>query len=137
MSQDLYAAQSASILVAARPTWRRNSLRVVLRTIPGIGGIGQAESTTMLLKRISEDVTDLVLLDPSVIGDQIVSTMNQIKALSPSTGCIAIVQTWDQQREADQAGADAVLLDGFRTEALAETIGHLSTRARLVKTTKK
>jgi DNA-binding NarL/FixJ family response regulator len=126
MTRDPNSTGNASILIAAQPNWRVNSLGVVLKTMPGIRSIGQVQDTTALLDRISEGGVDLVLLDASAIGDRVVPILTQIKTLSHSTACIVIVQYGSQQRAAAQAGADAVLFDGFRTEILAETIKGLS-----------
>lgn len=115
-----------SVLLAAQQTCRLNSTRTVLKTIPGIGRIRQAQDLASLAKYVAHYTPDLLMLDASMAGNQLASTLDQIKALSPLTVCIVIVQRQSQVQEAARAGADAVLHSGFPTELLVEAIKRLS-----------
>jgi DNA-binding response OmpR family regulator len=64
----------------------------------------------------------LLLLDASLTGDDIWLTVRRAKARWPGARIIALVDTVEQQAEAEAAGADVVLLKGFPAGRLVVAI---------------
>ena len=107
-----------SLLLIARPGRMRDGLQALLRTIPGIEIIGQADCGTRALTLISEKELPLVLLDSSPGSAEMLATLRQIKDGHPQVRCIALVENAQQQVAAKEAGADTALVTGFSAEVL-------------------
>jgi DNA-binding NarL/FixJ family response regulator len=68
-----------------------------------------------------------VLLDSSLAHDETELVVKQTKAEWPAARCICLVDSVQQEREAEVAGADAALLKGTSPARLVATlIGLLS-----------
>jgi DNA-binding NarL/FixJ family response regulator len=116
---------STRVLIAARPDRMRDSLRFLLRTMPGIDIIGPADDSSSTLRMVSEHRPALVLLDTNLPGEKIPSLLKQIKAHGSPGRCLVLSENSRQQQETRAAGADAALLKGFSTEQLFETVAAL------------
>jgi DNA-binding NarL/FixJ family response regulator len=73
----------------------------------------------------------LVLLDADLPGDQAHVALMQIKIRWPQTPCIVLVNNGNRHHLIDQNGADAVLVKGFSTATLAETVAELLSPTRV------
>lgn len=118
--------RSLTIVVAARSSWRVNSLSAVIAAIPGVTIAGRVQDTAALLTRITVGGVNVVVLDASMTNGDVPAIIGRIKAASPTTASIVIAQYRHQRQVANEAGADAVLIDGFRTETLTDILQHLS-----------
>ena len=112
-------------LIVAAPGRFRDSLRALLIALPQIGCVRQANDTPSALEAVTEHRPSLAFLDGSLSGDQAWAVLRQIKTEWPQTRCIALADNGRQQREAQAAGADAVLIKGFPAAKLFETVDRL------------
>ncbi|MBN1992443.1 MAG: response regulator transcription factor [Anaerolineae bacterium] len=111
-----------SALIVASPGRMRDGLRALLRNVPRIGAILQADDSSSSLEMIVKEQPALVLLDSKLADDDIQNVLQQIKIESPQTRCIVLADNSEQQWLAKTAGADSVLLTGYSTEILFATI---------------
>jgi DNA-binding NarL/FixJ family response regulator len=117
--------RNASILIAARPCRMRDSLRFLLKTVPGIEIVGQADDSASALRMVTEHHPMLVLLDTNLPGEGVSTVVRQIKANGSQSRCLVLAGDAWQQREARDAGADVALLKGFPAARLVEAVGEL------------
>jgi DNA-binding NarL/FixJ family response regulator len=108
-------------LVAAMPGRMRESLQILLETMPGVV-TDRADDGAMVLRMVVERQPDLVLLDTNLPGEPGWRVLAQIKALQPQTRCLVLAGSTLQRQAAQAAGADGVLLKGFSTAELFATI---------------
>ncbi len=113
--------------VLARSGRIRDGLVALLRAIPRIGAVQYMNTDLTELKSIPDYNQALVLLDASLINQEVWSTMKQVKEEALRTRCkyIVLADTVFQQRMARAAGADEVLLTGFPAAQLFATIDDL------------
>ena len=112
-------------LIVGSPGPLRDGLAALLTTIPCISTVRQADDTPSALQVVTESYLDVVLLDAFLSGEGDWAVLRDIKARSPRTRCIVLVDSGRQQREARAAGADAALLKGFPARSLVATIERL------------
>jgi DNA-binding NarL/FixJ family response regulator len=102
----------APALIVANPGRIRDSLTTMLRAIPSIETIYQANDAPTASKIIAQHQPSLVLLDSKLANNDIQSVSRQIKTQSPQTRCIVLVDNVQQQWMAKVADADTVLAIG-------------------------
>ena len=90
----------------------RDSLRVLLKPCFPQVVIEEAETLTVALQLLAESPRALVLLDAFLPDDQFQ------QALDWFDSCLVLAHSLTQQRQAQNAGANAVLLDRFTAESL-------------------
>jgi DNA-binding NarL/FixJ family response regulator len=100
----------------------REGLQALLRTIPEIEIIGQADCESQALSMTLQNRPALVLLDSSLTLGEMLPTLMQIKGGYPRTRCIVLVENVQQQSAAREAGADTALIAGFSAEVLHAAI---------------
>ena len=115
----------ASVLLVAKPSRVRDGLRALLRTIPHLRIVGQAEDSPSARALVSEQRPALVLLGANLPNDEVQIVLAQTKAECPETRCIALVDSSQRQWLAEIAGADSVLLTGFPPAKFVSTIEEL------------
>jgi DNA-binding NarL/FixJ family response regulator len=115
-------ASTVSLLLVARPGRMREGLQALLRTIPEIVIVAQADYESQALALIAQQQPDLVLLDSSLTLQEMLSTLMQIKGGFPRARCIVLVDNAQQQGAAREAGADTALITGFNAEVLHAAI---------------
>ena len=113
---------TGSLLLVARSGRMREGLQALLRTIPEIEIVGQADYESQALALIAQQQPDLVLLDSSLTLQEMLPTLMQIKGGYPRTRCIVLVENAQQQGAAREAGADSALITGFSAEVLHAAI---------------
>jgi DNA-binding NarL/FixJ family response regulator len=120
-------SEKVSAYVLARSGRIRDGLVALLRAIPRIGAVQYMNTDLTELKSIPDYNQALVLLDASLINQEVWSTMKQVKEEALRTRCkyIVLADTVFQQRMARAAGADEVLLTGFPAAQLFATIDDL------------
>jgi DNA-binding NarL/FixJ family response regulator len=116
------------VLIVAHPGRIRDGLRALLRAIPEIGTVLQANDSPSASQIIAEYHPDLVLIDSKLVNSDIQSMPKKIKAMSPETRCILLVDNLQQQAMADVTGADTVLLSGFSAWEFMVTVEKLLSR---------
>jgi DNA-binding NarL/FixJ family response regulator len=99
----------APALIVASPGRIRDSFKIMLRAVPRIQTILQANDGPSASKIIAEYHPVLVLLDSRLANNDIQSVSRQIKAKSPQTRCVMLVDNFQQQWMAKIADADTVL----------------------------
>jgi DNA-binding NarL/FixJ family response regulator len=111
-----------SLLLIARPGRMREGLQALLRSIPEIEIVGQADWESQALALIAQQHPALVLLDSSLTPREMLPTLMQIKGEYPRMRCIVLVENAQQQDAARDAGADTALITGFSAEVLHAAI---------------
>jgi DNA-binding NtrC family response regulator len=87
--------------------------------------VDYVQDAALLISRITASCPDLVLLDASIIEQEVMPILQQTKSLCPSIRYIGVAGNRELERAATAAGADAVLPRGFRTESLSGAIERL------------
>ncbi len=116
------------VLIAARPDRKRDSVRAMLKAIPQLKIIGQADDGPAVLKIIADQRPALVLLNANLPDDKTWAVLKQIKTEWPQTPCLVLVDTIDQRPMAETAGADGVLMAEFSITEIGATIDKLLSR---------
>ena len=114
--------RDAPVLIAAKPSRMRDSLRFLLKTVSQISVIDLADDSASALRMISEHHPALVLLDTNLPGEEMTAVLKQIKADGFQSRCLVLSDTFEQQREAQSAGADVVLVKGFPAAELFDIV---------------
>ena len=112
----------SSALIVADSAQLRDSLLILLRSIPGIEARHQASDGPSALAMSPALEPTLVLVDYKVARNGASKTLGQIKAKWPQTQNVALVDDEGQVEQAETAGADVVLMKGVLAARLLETI---------------
>lgn len=115
----------ASILIVAKPTRIRDGLRTLLRANPLIDDVVQADNVAAALQIVKDQPPAFILLDTSLVDDQVELIINQVKITSAGIRCIVLADNARRQQLAWTNGADEVLLAGFSTANLFAAIEKL------------
>jgi DNA-binding NarL/FixJ family response regulator len=124
-SKKMTMRRHVSAVIVAGPGRFRDSLRALLTATPQIDAVNQADDAESALKAIAEEHAILMLLDGSLPGDEVGKVLRGIRVERPQVRCIVLADNARQQREAKVAGADAILLKGFPTAELFQTVERL------------
>ncbi|MBI4790494.1 MAG: hypothetical protein HY782_25985 [Chloroflexi bacterium] len=108
------------VVIIAPPGRLRDALSVLLRADNRIALVGQADDLAAGLEMVAARAPALMVLNVGEGGDTILAGLCQLKAQNPQVRFVALVRDRDQQQLARIAGADAVSVDGFRSEMLFE-----------------
>lgn len=102
----------------------RQGVRAALEARPEFAVIGEAETGAEAVRRVSEVVPDVVLMDLLMEDMDGVETTRQIKRLSPRTHIVVLTSHHEDDHifPALRAGAISYLLKSVKMEALAEAI---------------
>lgn len=122
---DRMVTSGASLLVVARPGRLRQGLQALLRTIPEIEIVGQADCDAEALVLIVQQQPSLVLLDSSLAFPDVLTVLAEIKRAYPQIRCIVLVENVQQQGAAREEGADVALITGFSAKVLHAAIHDL------------
>jgi len=116
--------------ILARSGRMRDGLLALLSAIPQIGTIQQMERGLMELKSVPDHNQALVLLDANLIDQELWTYMKKVKGRNSGQQFkyIVLADNTFQQRMAQAAGADGVLLAGFPAAQFFTTIEHLFNR---------
>ncbi len=113
------------LLLVASPGRKSEGLQAILRTIPEIEIVGQADHVYQTMAMIAQHQPSLILIDSSLTTEDILPALAQIKGGYPRTRCIVLVDNIKQQSASREAGADCALITGFSTQALHEAIDQI------------
>ncbi|MGD9029405.1 MAG: hypothetical protein PVG25_06300 [Anaerolineae bacterium] len=114
----------ASALIIARPEPLRDGLHALVGTMPQIGSVNVVSDVHTALKA-DIGCPALLLLDAGSTASDTWLTVRRAKARWPRARTIVLVSNVQQQAEAEAAGADTVLLEGFPAGRLVAAIVRL------------
>ncbi|MGQ0604892.1 MAG: response regulator [Anaerolineales bacterium] len=102
----------------------RQGVRASLEARPQFAVVGEAESGAEAVRRATEVVPDVVLMDLLMEGMDGVEATRQIKRLSPRTQVVVLTSHHDDDHifPALRAGAISYLLKSVKMEELAEAV---------------
>jgi len=109
-------------LIVGRPGPLQDGLRALVGTMPQIGVVNAAHDIPSALSMDLNPGPALVLLDGDDAEGQVWLTVRRTKARWPQSRVMVLVSNAQRQEEAEAAGADAVLLQGFRPARLVAAI---------------
>jgi DNA-binding NarL/FixJ family response regulator len=115
-------------LIVVRPGPLRNSLQSLMTSMPQIQIVAEGRDVASLLRLGAQLPPDLVLLEAALPGNEVCRAVGEIKARWSRTRAIVLVENACQQQEAEAAGADAVLYQGFPAARLIKLIEELLTQ---------
>jgi DNA-binding NarL/FixJ family response regulator len=111
-----------SVLIIASSENLRESLFVLLRSIPQIDTIQRAEDAPSALAMEPEIQPALVFLDYELPGDELRTILAQIHAAWSQARCVVFLGDQEDRCRVQGAGADVVLVKGIRAATVLETI---------------
>ena len=106
------------VLIVSEAGRLRDSLRVLLKSCYPLATIEETETFTAALQRLAADPGALVLVDAALPGEQ--TALDWFRA--PRPRCVLLAHSLAQQKQAREAGANAILLDGFTAESLSAAV---------------
>jgi DNA-binding NarL/FixJ family response regulator len=113
---------AASALIIARPEPLRDGLHALVGTMPQIGSVNVVSDVHSALTADLDPGPALVLLDSGLTVDSVWLTVRRAKSRWPRARTIILVSDVQRQQEAEAAGADVVLLEGFPAGRLVAAI---------------
>jgi DNA-binding NarL/FixJ family response regulator len=115
------AGQTAALVIAHSAQFRE-SLLVLLRAIPQIEQIYQAEDVPSALTLHIAFAPLLVLCDYDLAQGKVNRMLRRVKAMWPEARCVALVEDEQEREDAEDAGVDVALIKGVLAAKLLETI---------------
>ena len=109
-------------LIVAKPGPLRNSLQALMTTMPQIEIVAEANDPSALLRMGGRIQPDIVLLDASLPENEHWAALRQIQETWSQARTIVLVESSEQQLQAEQAGANVALLQGFPAAKLVAII---------------
>jgi DNA-binding NarL/FixJ family response regulator len=114
----------ALMIVAKSGTWR-DSLIALLKTMPGVCVLDPVADCSSALHVVPERQPTVVLADINFLDAPASAWLGELRTKRHSSRCLLFVGSYRMKEEARDAGADAVLLKGFSTPELFDTIREL------------
>jgi len=111
-----------SALVIARSAQLRESLLVLLRALPRIQEIYQADGGDSALMMSQQIHPALVLLDHGLTRNEAQATLEGIKVAWPQARSIVLLDDEQDRRGVEAAGADLVLVKGMLAAKVLDMI---------------
>ncbi|MGD2177240.1 MAG: hypothetical protein PVG71_05395 [Anaerolineae bacterium] len=115
----------ASALIVAKPGPIRDGLHALVTAMPQIDAVQEADDVASALTVAFGRSPALVVLESTLGGRDLWMTMRRVKARWPTARCVFLANDVQQRREAEAAGADIVLLEGFPAGRLVAAIVRL------------
>lgn len=117
--------QPTIAMVVAKPGPLRNSLFSLMNTLPQIEIVAEGRDMSSLLRIGDKVQPNLVLMESDLPEGHVHESLEHIKREWTATRTVVLVDNVGQQREAELAGADVVLIKGIRAASLMEIIEDL------------
>lgn len=112
-----------SVLIVAKPDRNRHSLKFLLESKPEIKVVGQASESSLATELVHKHHPAVMILDTNLsLTGAWLTVLKQVKAESPQTRCLVLVDTQQALQVAKTTGADAALIKGFALANLFATI---------------
>jgi len=112
----------ASALIVGRPGPLRDGLRALVGSLPQIDAVAVVNDGSSLLMSGIDPAPSLVVLDADSTSDSVWRLARQARLKWSQARIIVLVGSVEEQQEAEDAGADAVLLQGFPAGRLVTAI---------------
>ena len=112
-------------LIVAKPGRVRDGLYTLLKMMPEVRSISQADDEASALSMIIEQHPALVLLDTDLPDNKAQRILTWLKTEWSQTQCLVLAANSQEQQMAYAAGADGVLLKGYPAAMLFATIERL------------
>ncbi len=112
--------KKAHTLVVSNSGSLQNGLQALLTTIPQISPVLAEEDLSSVLRLVENHQPALAILDLSV--PEVKDVIQQIKELCPQIHLIVLVNNVKGQKDAEELGADSVLLKGFPAHKLVDIV---------------
>jgi DNA-binding NarL/FixJ family response regulator len=103
------------VLIVSEAGRLRDSLRVLLKSCYPLAAIAETETCASALQRLAADPNALVLVDAALPGEQAWQALDWFRA--PCARCVLLAHSLAQQKQAREARANAILLDGLTAES--------------------
>ena len=116
---------AASAIIIGMPGPLRDGLHALVESMPQVDSVQVASDVSALLTQGPDLGPVLVLLDAGEPGERVWRTVRRAKARWPQARTVVLVNTVKQQQEAEDAGADTVLLQGLPAGRLIAAIVRL------------
>ena len=111
-------------LVISIPGDFQNGLLALMTTIPHLSAVLVAEDLKSAWRMIENHQPALTILDSASIP--VCEVIQKIKIQWPQIHLIVLVEDIPQQKEAEESGADSVLVKGFPAQKLVKVIENLA-----------
>jgi DNA-binding NarL/FixJ family response regulator len=112
-------------IIVARPGHLRDGVQSLLRTLPEIEIIAEIKFPSVFIKMSSQIQPDLILLDASLFGEDILKAITKINEEWPHTQCVVLMEDSQHHQAVYDAGADLVVPQGFPATRLVAAIQEL------------
>lgn len=119
------SSQQIPIVVAAPPGPFRQALRVLLQSFPNLAVLLQSAQPASIGTALQEKGPAVLLVDGDAMPTELSELLAMAKTTEVSNCSIVLVTHWSQALKAEELGADAVLLKGFRASELEALIDQL------------
>lgn len=111
-----------TILLGAPPGRRRDSLHLLLETMPNVTQVYIVEDLSGLLTAVQTHRPDIIVVETGFDADRIWLLTSLLAAAESRARLIFIVATTAEKERALHSGAHAVLMHGFSTTELRTAI---------------
>jgi DNA-binding NarL/FixJ family response regulator len=113
----------AALILIIGPEGRlREGLCIVLRTFPGIADLILTDSLDSGCELVVRHKPSLVIVDADDKLEEECQSLKRVLASYAASRCLVIAKSLAQAAKAKEAGADAILLQGFSTNTLYQTL---------------
>ncbi len=108
------------VLIVSEAGRLRDSLRVLLKSCFPLAAVAETETCAAALQRLAADPSALVLVDAALPGEQAWQALDWFRA--PRARCVLLAHSLAQQKQAREAGANAILLNGFTAKSFLAAV---------------
>ncbi len=117
---------AASVLIIGPAGRLRDGLRIILQTFSGIGELFVADDFMLGYEQVARNHPSVVIVDADDSLEDECILLRQMLSRYEQAHCLVIANTLRQAARAKQFGADAILLRGFSTGTLYQTLVDLN-----------
>jgi DNA-binding NarL/FixJ family response regulator len=108
------------VLIVSEAGRLRDSLRVLLKSCYPLAVIEETETFALAQQRLAADSSALVFVDAALPGDQAWQALDWFHAAHSS--CVLLAHSLAEQKQAREAGASVIFLEGFTAESLFDAV---------------
>jgi len=116
---------SINILIIGDEGRLRDSLRTILLSFLEVDEVSAVTNIDKAQKVIAQNSISLVIIDSSDLLEDKCQALKQIFNQYGSIPCVVIANSMEQRHYSQNIGADAVLIQGFSTDQIHETLTRL------------
>jgi DNA-binding NarL/FixJ family response regulator len=110
------------VLIVARASRFRDGLRAVVQALSWVEQVDVAAEWTAVSKYLTTHQPALVILDAADLSSASGVDIGIMRTACSETKCLVMIDRAQQRTVAQAVGADAILLRGFSTELLYQTM---------------